>query len=112
MDYSCGEDGKNLSGGERQRLAIARCLLHGADVLLFDEATTGLDNENAHAVMNTILSMKETTGVLVTHQLNAAELTRFDEILVLKDGQICERGTFDELMEKQQYFFGFYNISK
>ncbi len=98
LDYACGEEGANLSGGERQRVCIARALLHGARTLLFDEATSALDQKTADQVTRAVLSLSGTTRVMVTHRLDAELLRGFDGIMVLKDGKVCESGTFDELM--------------
>lgn len=111
LDYACGEEGANLSGGERQRVCIARTLLHGARTLLFDEATSALDQKTADQVTRAVLSLSGTTRVMVTHRLDAGLLMGFDGIMVLKDGKVCESGTFDELMaEPDGYFHALYTI--
>lgn len=111
LDYACGEEGANLSGGERQRVCIARALLHGARTLLFDEATSALDQKTADQVTRAVLSLSGTTRVMVTHRLDAGLLRGFDGIMVLKDGKVCEAGTFDELMaEPDGYFHALYTI--
>ena len=111
LDYACGEEGANLSGGERQRVCIARALLHGARTLLFDEATSALDQKTADQVTRAVLSLSGTTRVMVTHRLDAGLLRGFDGIMVLKDGKVCESGTFDELMaEPDGYFHALYTI--
>lgn len=111
LDYACGEEGANLSGGERQRVCIARALLHGARTLLFDEATSALDQKTADQVTRAILSLSGTTRVMVTHRLDAGLLRGFGGITVLKDGKVCESGTFDELMaEPDGYFHALYTI--
>lgn len=111
IDYACGEEGANLSGGERQRACIARALLHGARTLLFDEATSALDQKTADQVTRAVLSLSGTTRVMVTHRLDAGLLRGFDGIMVLKNGKVCESGTFDELMaEPDGYFHALYTI--
>lgn len=111
LDYACGEEGANLSGGERQRVCIARALLHGARTLLFDEATSALDQKTADQVTRAVLSLSGTTRVMVTHRLDAGLLRGFDGIMVLKNGKVCESGTFDELMaEPDGYFHALYTI--
>ena len=110
-DYRCGEGGRGLSGGERQRISIARALLRGTPVLLLDEATSALDNETARAVTEAILDLQGYTRLVVTHRLDRGALSRFDSILALRDGRLCEQGTFSELMEKKGYFYSLYTVS-
>ena len=111
-DYSCGEGGKNLSGGEKQRVSIARCLVRGTPILLMDEATASLDNNIAQMVENKILSMENLTRIIVTHRFNEAIMRKYDEIFVMNRGSVIEQGTFDELMDKQGYFYSLYNVSQ
>ncbi len=110
-DYPCGENGAGLSGGERQRISIARCLLRDTPVLLMDEATASLDAETAFAITSSILSLNHLTRILVTHRLEEALLRRYDEILVMRGGTLCERGTFAELMARKEYFYSLYMVS-
>ena len=110
-DYRCGENGGGLSGGERQRVSIARCLLRGTPVLLLDEATAALDNQTAFAVTDAILHLDGLTRMVVTHRLEAELLEQYDEIFVLRGGEICERGRFGELMERKEYFYSLYNVT-
>lgn len=113
MDYPCGEGGSNLSGGERQRVCIARSLLHGAGVLLLDEATSALDQETADQVTRSVVALEGTTRIMVTHRLDAGQLRLFDGIVVLRDGRVCERGTFDELMAVPSgYFRALYTVGE
>ena len=111
QDYQCGENGCNLSGGERQRISIARSLLRESSVLLVDEATAALDAQTAYAVSSSILDLQGMTRIVVTHGLEEELLKRYDQILVLKNGKIQESGTFDELIEKKQYFYSLYNVA-
>ncbi len=110
-DYSCGENGGNLSGGERQRVSIARCLLRETPVLLLDEATAALDNQTAFSVVDSILKLDGLTRLVVTHRLEKELLEQYDEILVMKNGEICEKGRFDELMEGKGTFYSLYTLS-
>lgn len=110
-EYSCGENGVNLSGGERQRISIARCLLRGTPILLLDEATAALDNATSFAVTNEILHLEGLTRIVVTHRLESAILEQYDEIIVLRDGEVQELGTFAELMARKEYFYSLYTIS-
>ena len=110
-DYRCGENGRGLSGGERQRVSIARCLLRNTPVLLLDEATAALDNQTAFSVVDSILKLEGLTRLVVTHRLEKDLLEQYDEIFVLKNGSICERGSFAELMEGKGTFYSLYTLS-
>lgn len=109
--YRCGENGAGLSGGERQRVSIARCLLRGTPVLLLDEATAALDNQTAFAVTDAILHLDGLTRLVVTHRLDEALMTQYDEILVLRDGRIQERGDYETLMAEKGYFYSLYTLA-
>lgn len=111
-DYLCGENGNALSGGEKQRISIARSLLRKSSVLLVDEATAALDKQTAYQVSNSILGIKDLTRIVVTHSLEEALLKRFDEIIVLKAGEVIEQGNFDKLMEKKEYFYSLYTVAQ
>lgn len=111
-DYKCGENGNALSGGEKQRISIARSLLRKSPVLLVDEATAALDAETAFHVTNSILNLEGLTRIVVTHALDENLLKKYDGILTLKDGRIVESGTFEELMEKKEFFYSLYTISQ
>ena len=97
-EFVCGENGANLSGGERQRISIARALLRKSPILLVDEATAALDAATARAVSFSILNLVGMTRIVVTHRLEEAILRRYDKILVMKNGTICEQGKFDTLI--------------
>lgn len=111
-DYQCGENGSHLSGGEKQRIAIARSLLKKSEILLVDEATSALDNETSANVTQSILDLQGILRLVVTHRLDASSLKQYDEILVMKDGALIERGNFDTLMDSKEYFYSLYTISK
>lgn len=110
-DFDCGENGIHLSGGEKQRVSIARALIKDTPVLLLDEATSSLDNETSRAIENSILKLENTTRVVVTHKLNATTLAMYDEILMMKNGRLVEKGSFEELLEKQGVFYSLYNVT-
>ena len=98
-----GEGGSKISGGERQRLAIARAILKDAPILVFDEPTANLDSENEQKIIKTILNISEEKSLLfITHRL--VSLSEFDEILVMKKGEIVERGTEKDLIAKGGFF--------
>lgn len=110
-EYRCGENGAGLSGGERQRISIARCLLRGTPVLLLDEATAALDNQTAYAVTDSILHLNGLTRIVVTHRLERGLMKQYDEIVVLRDGSVLERGSFDALMAQKGYFYSLFTLS-
>ena len=110
-EFVCGEYGANLSGGERQRISIARALLRKSPILLVDEATAALDAATARAVSFSILNLVGMTRIVVTHRLEEAILRRYDKILVMKNGTICEQGNFDTLMQQKGQFYSLFQIA-
>ena len=110
-EYLCGDGGTNLSGGEKQRVSIARCLLRKCPIVLVDEATASLDNETALQVERTILELENVMKIIVTHRYNKVLMKRYDELIVLNNGKVIERGNFDTLMKKRGYFYLLYSIA-
>jgi ATP-binding cassette, subfamily C, bacterial CydC len=99
MDGYVGEQGERLSGGERQRLAVARALLKDAPLLVLDEATANLDTVTERELLGTIRKlMRGRTTLQITHRL--VEMETMDEILVLDEGHVVERGTHEELVRR------------
>ncbi|MEC7942242.1 MAG: lipid A ABC transporter ATP-binding protein/permease MsbA [Pseudomonadota bacterium] len=97
IDTVVGENGASLSGGQRQRIAIARALLRDAPVLILDEATSALDTESERAIQSALEELqKDKTVLVIAHRLSTIE--QADEILVVDDGQIVERGPHAELI--------------
>ena len=98
-DTVVGERGYRFSGGEKQRIAIARTILRNPPVLLLDEATSALDNETERAVQAALDDLSEgRTTIAIAHRLSTVRDA--DQIVVLADGAIAERGTYDELVER------------
>ena len=99
-DTVIGENGASLSGGQRQRIAIARALLRDSPVLLLDEATSALDTESERHIQAAIDELcKARTSLVIAHRLSTIE--KADEILVIDEGHIVERGNHDALMAQQ-----------
>ena len=97
LDTVIGENGASLSGGQRQRLAIARALLRNSPVLVLDEATSALDTESERAIQSALAELqKDKTVLVIAHRLSTIE--KADEILVVDQGKIVERGPHSELM--------------
>jgi ATP-binding cassette, subfamily B, bacterial MsbA len=96
LDTEVGDRGTLLSGGQRQRIAIARALLKDAPVLILDEATSALDNESERRIQQALVGlMRNRTTLVIAHRLSTVE--HADEIIVMDDGRIVERGTHAEL---------------
>ncbi|MGR7041464.1 heme ABC transporter ATP-binding protein/permease CydC [Klebsiella aerogenes] len=101
-----GEGGRQLSGGELRRLAIARALLHDAPLMLLDEPTEGLDATTESQILDLLSEvMRDKTVLMVTHRLRG--LARFNQIIVMDNGQIIEQGSHAELLAKQGRYYQF-----
>ena len=99
-----GEKGARVSGGQRQRIAIARALYHNPQVLIFDEATSSLDNVTEQKITHAISSIfREKTILMVAHRLSAVRYC--DKLIFLSDGEVQAEGTYDQLIEKNQEFY-------
>ena len=102
-----GERGHRLSGGEKQRLAIARLLLKAPDIVILDEATAHLDSENEALVQEALkVALKGRTSIVIAHRLST--IVHADQIIVLADGEIAERGTHDQLVANGKLYFELY----
>ena len=111
LDTMIEERGSNLSGGQRQRLALARALLHDTPVYIFDEAASNVDAESEALIMQTIHEMAETrTVLLISHRL--ANAVGADRIYMMKDGEVCESGTHEELLALGGVYSELYRTQK
>ena len=107
-DTIIGERGLGLSGGQKQRISIARAILKDSPVLILDDATSALDMFTEKALLNSIKNaFPEKTVLISAHR--ATSVKDCDEIIFLQDGEIVERGTFDELMQLNGHYAAIYN---
>jgi len=105
-----GDRGQKLSGGERQRISIARAFLREAHILILDEATSSLDSKSERAVQVALDDlMKNRTTLIIAHRLSTIQ--NADEILVLKDGAIVERGKHSDLIKLKGEYAHFHGLS-
>lgn len=111
LDMAIEEKGANLSGGQKQRIAMARAILHDSDVYVFDEATSNVDVESENKIMEVVDKLSKTkTVIVIYHRL--ANVKNADNIIVLKDGIICEQGNHNLLIEKNGHYARLYNTQK
>lgn len=107
-DTVLSDNGSNLSHGQRQLLAIARAILAQSSILILDEATSAIDTRTEIAIQRAMLNlMKGKTSFVIAHRLST--IRNADEIIAIKDGEIIERGTHSELIEKNGFYAGLYN---
>jgi len=103
LNTNIGELGQKLSGGESKRLTIARALLRNSPIIIFDEATSHVDNLTEKKILETIKELPATKSVIfITHRLNQMDM--FDNIIVLSNGKIVESGTHAELLAKGNFY--------
>jgi len=102
-----GERGIKLSGGQRQRVAIARAILANPQILVLDEATSNLDTESELFIQESLAKLMEgRTTFVIAHRLST--IRQADQILVVEEGKIAERGTHDDLIAKKGRYFQLY----
>lgn len=108
-DTFVGERGTRLSGGQKQRISIARVFLKNPPILILDEATSALDNESERWIQQSLEELaKNRTTITIAHRLST--IRNADEILVVADNRICERGTHDELAAKNGIYAHYYEM--
>lgn len=99
-----GERGVNLSGGEKQRLSIARAIIKNSNILILDDALSAVDSITEKEILNNLKSIRQgKTALIIAHKISTVMDT--DEIIVLDNGEICERGTHKELIEKRGLYY-------
>ncbi|MCL1068306.1 lipid A export permease/ATP-binding protein MsbA [Shewanella olleyana] len=109
LDTEVGENGVLLSGGQRQRIAIARAMLRDAPVLILDEATSALDTESEKAIQHGLDNLRHNrTSIVIAHRLSTIESA--DEILVIDQGSVVERGTHKDLIAKEGIYSNLYQM--
>ncbi|MCQ2499523.1 MAG: ABC transporter ATP-binding protein/permease [Lachnospiraceae bacterium] len=107
-EFELSEDGQNISAGQRQLLTIARTILANRPILILDEATSSVDTQTEHRIQKAMdLLMEGKTSFIIAHRLST--IRNADVILVLKDGDIFEQGTHEELLNKQGFYYELYN---
>ncbi len=108
-DTIVGDRGQQLSGGQCQRLAIARAVLRDPDILILDEATSALDSQSERFIQDSVGALRENrTIIIVAHRLSS--IMHADSIHVLRDGQITESGTHQELIAKKERYYSFWQL--
>ena len=109
-DTFVGERGTRLSGGQKQRISIARVFLKNPSILILDEATSALDNESERHIQKSLEELaKDRTTITIAHRLST--IRNADEILVVAESGIAERGTHEELLKKDGIYAHYYEMS-
>ena len=105
-DTIIGEKGVGLSGGQKQRLSIARALAKNAPILILDDSTSALDMETEHEIQQQLKAKNDVTKLIIAHRISAVRYA--DEILILQEGRIAERGTHESLLRKKGLYYDTY----
>ena len=103
-----GNQGSTLSGGQRQRLAIARAFLKDSEILIWDEATSSLDQNSEKLILTSLANLRKgKTTLIITHRLSS--IKDVDHIVVMKSGMVYEQGTHEQLMQNKAEYYKLYN---
>ena len=107
LDYNIGEGGIYLSNGQKQLISFIRTYISFSPIIIFDEATSSLDSETEELVKKSIrLLIKNKTSIIIAHRLST--IKNVDKIIFLKDGEITEQGTHEELILKKGFYWKYY----
>ena len=107
FDAKIGDKGTKISGGQKQRIAIARAILKQAELIILDEATSALDSESEKQIFINLSNIfKDKTMIMISHRLST--IKDVDEIIYMDKGQVVEKGTYSELIEKKGLFWGLF----
>ncbi len=104
LDKNIIDEGRNISSGEQRKIEIARSLLKYVPCIVFDEVISTLDIESAFEIEKMVLSFDNKTIIVVSHNFSGKLVNKYDEILIMHSGKLVDHGTFDELIERNEYF--------
>ena len=111
LETMIGDRGVKLSGGEKQRLSIARTLLKNSEILILDEATSALDSQTERVIQRSIDKLiQDKTSIVIAHRLSTVQ--RADKILVIENGELVEQGSLQELKDKKNKFWAYWQAQK
>ena len=110
IEYKINSEDSNISGGEKRRVGLARALVRETPVVLLDEFDNGLDNLIANQLYETIFNLQGSTLIAISHRLKKEWLQKFDEIIVMNEGGVVEKGDFNSLVTRNGFFSHLYNL--